>query len=111
MNEHQRQEIEVTRKQIEEKIALGDALERLTKNRDFKKVFDNFIFDQLVEEGTVILTSSSEAASNGAKNVLVMAGQLRQTMHRIHKESEAAREALLDLEEHEESLLTPVEEA
>lgn len=39
-------QIEVTMKQARDAIALADSLERLHKNRDFKKVFTEFYFKE-----------------------------------------------------------------
>ena len=46
MSEQVAQEIEVTMKQAQDCIALSDSLERLHKNRDFKKVISECYFKE-----------------------------------------------------------------
>ena len=98
--ERQMQEVEVTIEQCEEQIAQAEALERLHKNADFKKV----ILEDYFEKNTIRTVMMKSAAGHEAPdkqqnldNVLMGISQLGAYFHKIFAFGEGASRAM---EEH-----------
>jgi len=102
MNDIERQmhEVEVTLEQCEEQIAQADALERLHKNADFKKIILEDYFEKNAIR-TVMMKSAAgqegEKEQKNLDNVLIGIGQLGQYFHKIFTFGEGASRAI---EEH-----------
>ena len=98
--ERQMREVEVTLEQCQEQIAQADALERLHKNADFKKIILEDYFEKNAIR-TVMMKSAAghegEKEQKNLDNVLIGIGQLGQYFHKIFTFGEGASRAI---EEH-----------
>lgn len=110
MNEIERQmrEVEVTLEQCEEQIAQAEALERLHKNADFKKV----ILEDYFEKNAIRTVMMKSAAGHSTPekqqdldNVLIGIGQLGQYFHKIFAFGEGAVRAMEEHKNTREELL------
>jgi hypothetical protein len=106
--ENQIREVEVTIEQCEEQIAQAEALERLHKNADFKKL----ILDEYFEKNairTVMMKSAGgqegEKEQKNLDNVLIGIGQLGQYFHKIFTFGEGAARAIDENKNTREELL------
>lgn len=97
------QEIRVTREAAEEKVALGDALNRLTKNRDFKKIIDKGYFEQ--EAARLALISADFSLNEEARAATLEAikgiSHFHQYLQQVSWFAVQAQATLDDLVEHE----------
>jgi hypothetical protein len=107
INDQQRQ-VEVTIEECEEQIAQADALERLHKNADFKKL----ILDEYFEKNAIRTVMMKSAAGHAGEkeqkdldNVLIGIGQLGQYFNKIFVFGEGAARALGDHKNTREELL------
>ena len=91
-------EIEISVKELEGKIELAKALDRLHKNKDFKKVIlDLFLTDRAIQ----LARGTSQAVMNDKselihKNALLAISGLVGFFHGIYREGEEAHAALED---------------
>jgi hypothetical protein len=106
--EHQMREVEVTIEQCEAQVEQAEALERLHKNADFKKL----ILDEYFEKNairTVMMKSAGghegEKEQKNLDNVLIGIGQLGQYFHKIFTFGEGAARAIDENKNTREELL------
>jgi len=95
--EQQMHQVEVTIEQCEEQIAQAEALERLHKNPDFKKLILEEYFEKNAIR-TVMMKSAGghegEKEQKNLDNVLIGIGQLGQYFHKIFTFGEGAARAM-----------------
>lgn len=101
------QEFDLRIEQLKERIALSDALTRLEKNRDFKKVFLEHLFEKeavrlvsLVEDYTL----KPEMREQVIKDIKHLSA-LKQTLIMIHNIADQARTYLAETESAREEFL------
>lgn len=101
------QEFDLRIEQLKEQIALSDALTRLEKNKDFKKVFLEHLFEKeavrlvsLIEDPTL----KPEVREQVLKDILHISA-LKQTLIRIHTFADMSRSYLEQTQEAREEFL------
>jgi hypothetical protein len=95
--ENQMREVEVTIEECESQVEQAEALERLHKNADFKKL----ILDEYFEKNAIRTVMMKSAAGHAGEkeqkdldNVLIGIGQLGQYFHKIFTFGEGAARAI-----------------
>ena len=104
MNEVQIEQVEMTIEQARELVALRDALQKLSKNRDFKKIIDTGYFKD--EAARVVLARANpglqtESAQKMINNQITSIGVLRQYFVGI---TAMGNQAEMDILGHQETL-------
>jgi len=106
--EQQMHQVEVTIEECEEQIAQAEALERLHKNTDFKKIILTDYFEKNAIR-TVMMKSAAghegEKEQKNLDNVLIGIGQLGQYFHKIFAFGEGAARAMEEHKNTREELL------
>ena len=106
--EQQMHQVEVTIEQCEEQIAQAEALQRLHKNADFKKLILEDYFEKNAIR-TVMMKSAAghegEKEQKNLDNVLIGIGQLGQYFHKIFSFGEGAARAMEEHKNTREELL------
>lgn len=96
MNDSDVQEIQVTVKELEDKVALADQLELLHNNPAFKKIIlDGYFIDRAVE--LVKSTSQVSLSESSAKihhNALLAISGLQAYFSAIYREAEQAQQSI-----------------
>ena len=106
--ERQMQEVEVTIEQCEEQIAQAEALERLHKNADFKKLILEDYFEKNAIRAVMMKSAAGQESPDKQKNldnVLIGIGQLGQYFHKIFAFGEGASRAMEEHKNTREELL------
>ena len=107
--EQQMHQVEVTIEQCEEQIELAEALQRLHKNKDFRRIILEDYFEKNAVR-TVMMKSAGgqegEKEQKNLDNVLIGIGQLGQYFHKIFSFGEGASRALESHRTTREELLT-----
>jgi uncharacterized protein with PhoU and TrkA domain len=107
MNDLELQHIELTEQEAKATIELSKALDRLSNNRDFKKVvLEGYFKDEAVR---LVLTKANPACSDESIQKAIVRdidaiGSFRQYLGQIQHNAEMAKKALLDCEGHREYL-------
>ena len=106
------QEINKERAQALEDIELADALDKLLKNRAYKKVFDEHIFKTLPASSARFFNKAGipEHAQKNIENTLGMISTLQDTLSTILAQGNAAHNKLTELSEIEAEYLAETEE-
>ena len=102
--EQQMHEVEVTIEQCEKQIAQAEALQRLHKNADFKKLILEEYFEKNAIRAVMMKSASGHEGEKEQKNldnVLIGIGQLGQYFHKIFAFGEGASRAM---EEHKTTM-------
>ena len=97
-----------------DQIAMADALGRLYKNRDFKKVFlDGFLNEEAARTVRALANPAMQDAQNQAmlQKQIIAVGQVHQFMLTIDRIGMMARKSLGEFEETREEILREGEEA
>jgi len=106
--EQQMHEVEVTIEQCEEQIAQAEALQRLHKNADFKKLILEEYFEKNAIRAVMMKSASGHEGEKEQKNldnVLIGIGQLGQYFHKIFTFGEGAARAMEEHKNTREELL------
>lgn len=105
MSEQQIELVEITIEQAKNKIAVMDAIDRLTRNRDFKKVFTEGYFEReparLVKMKADPSSQTPEAQASILRQIDAI-GTLHQYLRTQHVLGQMAQR---DLAEHEQTLV------
>ena len=113
--EQQMQQIELTISEAEEQVELAEALQRLHKNKDFKKIILDGYFEKTAQRAVMAksdVNTQTVEAQKGWDNVIIGVGQLGQYFHKIFVFGENAANALdADKNTREELLAEDLQEA
>jgi hypothetical protein len=114
MSQHDLETIELSIEDAKAQIAMKDALEKLTRNRDFKKL----ILDEYFEKNAIrlVMLKSSPVAQGSAEvhdgvlREMDAIGSLRQYFAGVMRNGTIAEKSLRDYEETREELLSEAAE-
>jgi hypothetical protein len=113
MSQHDLETIEVSIEDAKAQIAMKDAMEKLTRNRDFKKL----ILDEYFEKNAIrlVMLKSAPAAQDPVFQQSILTemdsiGCLRQFFAKIMRNGDLAEKSLRDYEETREELLSEAAE-
>lgn len=102
MSQYEIKELEDNMKELQEMVDLGNSLEKLLKNRDFKKVIEK---EYLREEAIRLVHLKADANmqnEQGQKRVLRdldAIGSFTQFLDLVRQKAEAAKEAMAECED------------
>lgn len=99
------QEIDLAIEQLREVVALSDALQRLEKNKDFKKVFLEYLLKDEVLRLSNLLAVSGINKEDVIKD-LTHISAIRQLFIDIHRKAEVAEAQIYQYQEACEEILT-----
>lgn len=99
---NEEQELELSMKEAKDKVALGNALERLMKNRDFNKIVKDGYFKDHAIRLVHLKGDANMQGEREQKNVdrdITAISSFRQYLDRIFAEADGAQEAIAACEE------------
>lgn len=102
------EQIRITIEEKKEMIGLGDAIVRLTKNRDWKKLVDTEFFEKEPQRLVALLAHPSmqdDASQKELRNQMLGVAYFRQYLHRIGIFAQQAKDSLPEDERTEAELL------
>ena len=105
--ENELEMIELSTEQAKEKIALAEALERLQKNRDYKKIFTNKFFNTHATRLVKLkadMRMQDEPNQKYINSQIDAIGQLNQFMLFVKQEGVIAEQTIASNEEARESI-------
>lgn len=103
----QAQEVQLTLDEAKKKVKLGEALERLERNKDFKLVFDEEFFKQESLRQVSLLSDPAFQTPHMQASIIsdMRASATVQAFFRlVYRNASAAQQAVLDSEEQLESI-------
>lgn len=105
-------QINKEREEAKEEIELADALDKLLKNRAYKKVFDDHIFQTLPASAARFFNKPGqpEQVQKNLENTLTMVGTLQATLSTILVQGNTAHDKLRELDLAEAEYLSETEE-
>ena len=111
--EQQLDVLELTEQEAKTKVELGKALNKLTSNRDFKKLILEEYFEKEASR-LVMLKAEPSMSDTDAQNRIIKdidaIGNLRQYFRAVQYQATMAEKALIDCAEHREDLLSQTDE-
>lgn len=93
------QQIELTKTQAEESVKLMERLERLNKNRDFKAIIEDELFDSYAKSLVFLLSDPSMQEDVIQKDLqldMQMIGRFRQFLSGVFQKGRLAQKTLED---------------
>lgn len=93
------QRIELTKEQAEKSIKVMEKLDRLSKNRDFKSIIEDELFDTYSKSLVLMLSDPSmqdEATQKDITLDMQMIGRFRQFLSSINQQGRLAEKTLED---------------
>ena len=102
------QVIELTIEQAKESIADREAMDRLKKNRDFKRIFEKGFFDAYAVNLVYLKSDPSMQEPNVQEDIIKdidSIGRVRQYLSSIYQKAHVAEKDLRDSEEQRDELL------
>lgn len=105
-------QINKEREEAKEEIELADALDKLYKNRAYKKVFDEHVFKALPANAGRYFNKAGlpEHVQKNLENTLTMVSTLQDTLSTIMVQGNAAHQKLQELDAEEVAYLEETEE-
>jgi len=100
--------IEISMEAAKEKVALGNAMQRLLKNKDFKKVFIEHFLEKEIARTVKLMAAPAFQESNQQEmlnKMLIAVGQVDQFIRTTITLGHMAAESIVDSEAECESLL------
>ena len=93
------QQIELTKEQAQESVKLMERLERLNKNRDFKAIIEDELFDTYAKSLVLLLSDPAmqdEAIQKDIQLDMQMIGRFRQFLSGIYQKGRLAEKTIAD---------------
>lgn len=95
------QQIELTKEQAELSVKIMERLERLNKNRDFKAIIEDELFDSYSKSLVLMLSDPSMQEESVQKDITLdmqMIGRFRQFLSGIYQKGRLAEKTLEDVD-------------
>ena len=101
------EQIQMSIKQASDKIELGEALERLSNNEDWKKIILTEMFEKETQRLVFLKSEPSMSEPGGQAAIdgeIKMIGNFRQFCRRIMREAQMSKKAIEDYRQLEQEL-------